>query len=472
MKNDLKELKRYVNLYKTVCGVIKEDDVLKIVKFYNLDLTDKEIRDAFLEEFEYVDGYYTVNRVLVNDDYLKSRNGLSIRLLTDEEFSNYSVSLSVILSLLGKIIDQDKVEKILSQEVVYGLFTNDINDNDLSSILDALEISKNDYKEICKVFDEYGYLVRYNCYYGRTMEEYDLDILLDTMIMRGKPKNNTIEEFLSLLDDSSRKDIFDFYDIDYNNLEELIMTIEGMIVPESSLLTREEYNAMVNSEFSYDISDASFLGGFVFNYMEDGVRKIVVPDEIKDVLDSINPDELDNDYELDDDDFKDEDLDELSVDDYIVGYISINGVIEIEHLRDLLDDRHDILLTCDDIVDIATSYNNVHEYKDKYLTVLYNDDIIDKLLEVKRLNDDYQTFTYDISKIEQEFVSAIREFVDDTFDDEDKIKYIYGYIYQTLKLGVYSNKTLDALVYEENLSKNEQKKINEFCKKYKKCFGR
>ena len=49
MKNNLSELKRYVNLYKTVCGVIREDDVSKIVKFYNLNLTDYEIKDAFLE---------------------------------------------------------------------------------------------------------------------------------------------------------------------------------------------------------------------------------------------------------------------------------------------------------------------------------------------------------------------------------------------------------------------------------------
>ena len=33
MEKDLKELKRYVILYKVVCGVIKEEDVLRIVKF-------------------------------------------------------------------------------------------------------------------------------------------------------------------------------------------------------------------------------------------------------------------------------------------------------------------------------------------------------------------------------------------------------------------------------------------------------
>ena len=128
-------------------------------------------------------------------------------------------------------------------------------------------------------------------------------------------------------------------------------------------------------------------------------------------------------------------------------------------------------MSCDEIVDIAMSYNNVHKYKGKYLTVLNNDDIIDKLIEVKSLNDDYQIFTYDINNQEQEFVSAIVDFVNDTFDDEDKIQYIYSYIYQTLKLGIYGNKTLDALVYEENLSKNEQKKIDEFCKKYKNMIA-
>ena len=290
------------------------------------------------------------------------------------------------------------------------------------------------------------------------MEEYDLDILLDTMIMREKPKNNTIEECLNLLDENSKRDIFDYYNIDYDNLEKLIMMISGIIVSEASFFTKEEYSAMVNSEFSYSISEDSFLGGFVYAYMEDGKRHIVVPLEIKQVLDSINPDELDS---------EDEDLDELTADDYIVGYISINGVIEIEYLKELLDDRHDIVMSCDEIVDIATSYNNVHKYKGKYLTVLNNDDIIDKLIEVKSLNDDYQIFTYDINNQEQEFVSAIVDFVNDTFDDEDKIQYIYSYIYQTLKLGIYGNKTLDALVYEENLSKNEQKKIDEFCKKYK-----
>ena len=34
MKKDLLKFKRYINMYKSICGVIKESDVLKIVKFY------------------------------------------------------------------------------------------------------------------------------------------------------------------------------------------------------------------------------------------------------------------------------------------------------------------------------------------------------------------------------------------------------------------------------------------------------
>ena len=57
-KNDIERFERYCDIYNTICGIINEDDIDKIIKFYNIKISDKDKKDILLKKFKLVNGYY------------------------------------------------------------------------------------------------------------------------------------------------------------------------------------------------------------------------------------------------------------------------------------------------------------------------------------------------------------------------------------------------------------------------------
>lgn len=108
--------------------------------------------------------------------------------------------------------DIDLDDKIISHEMMLKCFTTYLDEESINNILTDLDIDRETYDKITKIFDEYGYKMRYWAFYGRTLDEYENECIFNEMVMKDKPKNNTLLECLSLLSTDSRETIYDYYD--------------------------------------------------------------------------------------------------------------------------------------------------------------------------------------------------------------------------------------------------------------------
>lgn len=467
MKKDLLKFKRYINMYKSICGVIKESDVLKIVKFYNLKLTDKEIKDSCMEVLDYKNGYYYFSDELIDDEYLNKRDDLSIRLLSDAEINKYWLNLTMIPFKIGEVIDDLKLaDKLLNYELAYKWFSK--KDDISSPALEHFKLKMNKYNKIVEIFDNYREIIRYWDYYGRTEEEIETDNLYNEMALKEKPKDNTLDECLNMLDKDSLERIYEFYEFD--SLTELKNEIIEGFSDEVYELTKDEYNAYNGCDFSYVLSSYDYLSGFVFGYIDNGVRKIIVPKELKDMLKKVNYDKLESGFDYSDlnNIFKEivQGLEnDLSDTDLVMGYLTINGIISKEKLMKMIENNHDINLTYDDIDEIINDFY-VNTIEDKYYSLIGKFDALE-LLSIKSKSDDYKVLTKDMVNLENEFIDELKDFIDNNWNDCDTGKSIKSFIFESIKYGVFNIDTLKMLSDEVSLNKEEIKLIEDFINKYK-----
>ena len=389
------------------------------------------------------------------------RKEISIRLLTDNEIDDYFNNIKCLSNMLEEIVDSDIVSELISQHVTYKLFSGNIDNKVLKKLLKSFNINKKTYNKITDIFCVYGGFIRYWTLYGRTEKELVLDLLLNDMSLKTKPLNNTIEECINLLDDIGLYNICYYYGInDKKKLKKLIMDSF-----DDTILTKEIYSSMKNQEFTYVFSEDDFLGGFVFSYMEDGIRHIVVPNEIMEKLDLIDYDKLPNE---DIDDYLNDLKKFIKLDnvDYVMGYISMNGILEKSKLKSLIFKNHKVDISFGEIEEIVKS-NDVLIYDDKYYSVIVKKDEALKLLDDKKKIKDYNVITKEICDFERSFTYLLRDYVDNKFSARDDKNDITYFIWTNLKYGSYNGEVMNDFVSEHNLNKKEIKLIDNFIKKYK-----
>ena len=469
-KKDLKTLESYLEVYKLNCGFINEEDIRKIVDCYGFDVSDKDLKKILDKLFYYKDGYYTSEESIVNSDFIEVRGSLPIRLLSEDEIFDFSLKESNIVNSINDIVDNiDIADEIIYVESIFKAFTIVCDESEI--VMKKFEINRDQFDKIGKVFNDNLDTVRYCLYYGRTEDEYELELLLDEYVMEDKPQERTLRECINLLDDDCIKDIYDCYCVDSGNEDELIDSIVYSFEKIVLDFNKQLYDSLINEEFSYAISDDEFCSGFVFAYMEDDERKICVPLEIMEILKSVNREDLDDDSSLNNFGNLLESMldsgDEMVLDDYLMGYIFMNGVIEKELLRKILNDRHDIDISIEEMDDALKDYDIC--ILDEFYSIMdEDDDDIQKLLAFKKNSDDYKTITKDIRDIELKFFNDIEDFVNKNWsNNEDKGDGISAFIWHILKFGMYNKEMLDILSEEISLNKKELRLIDEFCKNYK-----
>ncbi len=96
----------------------------------------------------------------------------------------------------------------------------------------------------------------------------------------------------------------------------------------------------------------------------------------------------------------------------ILGYVTINGVIDINDLVNILNEHHSLGVTKEDILEIISNDENINIYKN-YLNVVENDkEIIKELLKSKKVKNEYKIID-DAEKILDEF--------DEKYDKLEKV---------------------------------------------------
>ena len=125
---ELEKFKQIISMYNIICGVIKEEDIKKIIEFHNIKVSEKEIKKVLSKELKYIDGYYTDETKLVNNEFINIRHNLPIRLINNEEFTSYGINMLNLEFSLKKIIKSDELaQKIISFEMMSKSFSEEID---------------------------------------------------------------------------------------------------------------------------------------------------------------------------------------------------------------------------------------------------------------------------------------------------------------------------------------------------------
>ena len=271
---EIEKLEHIIEIYKVICGVIKEEDIQKIIEFHNIKVTEKEIKKVMLKDYEYIDGYYTNDKNMVNKEYLSFRNNLPIRLISQEEFSIYGINMLKLESSLTNILDSNELaEQIMLFETAFKSFSEELDEESLKQLLDKFNITKDKYYEVRDLFDEEGHKIRYWMFYGRTFNEYEIDCLFNEIYLKEYPKNSSLKECLNLLEDDIKEMVYVHNQVDDKDEEKLIKKILKKFRLEPEFLTKEIYDALTNQEFSYYLLEEDYLSGFVFAYLDNGIKK-------------------------------------------------------------------------------------------------------------------------------------------------------------------------------------------------------
>ena len=464
---EIEKLEHIIEIYKVICGVIKEEDIQKIIEFHNIKVTEKEIKKVMLKDYEYIDGYYTNDKNMVNKEYLSFRNNLPIRLISQEEFSIYGINMLKLESSLTNILDSNELaEQIMLFETAFKSFSEELDEESLKQLLDKFNITKDKYYEVRDLFDEEGHKIRYWMFYGRTFNEYEIDCLFNEIYLKEYPKNSSLKECLNLLEDDIKEMVYVHNQVDDKDEEKLIKKILKKFRLEPEFLTKEIYDALTNQEFSYYLLEEDYLSGFVFAYLDNSIKKIIVPKEIQEELQLINREDLESEEEQElEEMFENFDY-ELTNQDYVMDYISMNGIIEKDKLKEIILKNHNIELSQEEIEEIIKNFH-VYTIEDKYYSLLDDKSDVIQLLSLKTNNDDYKVLTPDIHYLEQEFLDEIDFFVDDNWKDKQLQEIISSFIWFTCKFGIFNKESLESFKTEYNLSNKDLRIIEEFVKEYK-----
>ena len=470
--NELEKFEQLVSMYNVICGVIKEEDIQRIIEFHNIKLSKKEIEKVLSKSFKYVNGYYTEEEKLINDEFLHIRHNLPIRLINDVEFISYGINMLNLANSLTKILNSDELaQRIISFEMMSKSFSEELDQKSINELLDNFNITEDDYYNIKELFEEEGYKLRYWIFYGRTLNEYEIDCLFNEIVLKEKPKNNTLKECLNLLEDDIKEMIYSYYNInDKKDEKRIIKTIINTFKMQSVFFTKEMYDALINQEFSYYLSEDEYLYGFVFAYLDNEVKKIIVPKEIQEALKLIDREDLDSEEDLELDDMLEGFDYKLTSEDYVMDYLSMNGIIEKDKLKEIILKNHNTDISQEEIEEITKKYD-VCTIEDKYYTLIDEKKDALQLLSFKNINDDYKVLTPDIHYLEEEFSDEIDFFVIDNWKDENLQEVLSTFIWYTCKFGVFNKESLDIFKDEYNLNNKDLRKIDEFAKKYKNIIA-
>lgn len=468
---ELEKFEHIISRYIAICGVIKEEDINKIIEFHNINISEKEIKKVLSQFLKYVNGYYTEEEKLINEDFLHIRRNLPIRLINDVEFTSYGINMLNLATSLNKIIKSDELaQRIITLETISKTFTEKLAQESINELLNNFNITEEDYYNIKELFEEEGYKLRYWIFYGRTLNEYEIDCLFNEIYLKEKPNNNTLKECLNLLEDDIKEMIYAHNQIDDKNDQKLIETIKESFKLQSTFLTKEMYDAFTNQEFSYYLSEDEYLYGFVFAYLDNGIKKIIVPKEIQEALKLIDREDLDSEEDLElDDTFEEFDY-ELINEDYVMDYIAMNGIIANDKLKEIILKNHNIDLSQEEMEEITKKYG-VCTIEDKYYSLIDEKTEALQLLSFKSINDDYKALTPDIHYLEEEFSNEIDFFVAENWKDEKLQEVLSTFIWYTSKFGGFNKESLDIFKDEYNLNNKDLKKIDEFAKKYKNVIA-
>ena len=370
----------------------------------------------------------------------------------------YMMSILMLIEEICKIIKKPYKETlsiIISKILLKERSLDDILDDFVSE----LGLSKKDSSRLDDILIDYYDNLRYWENGGNTQDE----ILALNLVLKEKPKNSSIDECLKQLTDNAKEEFKDTYNIDdVSSLDEIIVDDfcnEGYLtidndddISELLELDGKEYNGN-------EIVTSFIINGYAYLYKDKDNFKVILPDEIKDVI---------NNFDLSDD-YGFNGLDDREI---INLYMLYNGIIEKKILQRLLQENHDLEYTIDEL-DTVIKTLDMYCIDNYYCVLEETDEVIDKFLLPSKKNFkkykmvDFDSY-YELDSLNT-LESELRSYINKLCKNEDTAREIGMYLITLINMNCYVPDILIPIFedYKIKASNTDYKNINNIINKSK-----
>ena len=375
-----------------------------------------------------------------------------------DDIVTYMMSILMLIEEVSKIIKKPYKETsslIISKVLLKERSLDDILDDFVSEV----GLSKKDSSRLDDILIDYYDNLRYWENGGNTQDE----ILALNLVLKEKPNNSSIKSCLKQLTDNAKEEFKDTYNIDdVSSLDEIIVDDfcnEGYLtidndddISELLELDGKEYNGN-------EIVTSFIINGYAYLYKDKDNFKVILSDEIKDVINNFD---LSDDYEFNG-------LDDREI---INLYMLYNGIIEKKILQRLLQENHDLEYTIDEL-DTVIKTLDMYCIDNYYCVLEETDEVIDKFLLPSKKNFkkykkvDFDSY-YELDSLNT-LESELRSYINKLCKNEDNAREIGMYLITLINMNCYVPDILIPIFedYKIKASNTDYKNINNIINKYK-----
>ena len=445
-------------------GLVEENFVFSDYGDFDNLVTKEEMLDEWKELIDIKEinsqRYFWLKSFPYSDEYANDIETRKYIKRNDRDYGLYMFSIIEFINSLSELINLSYKEtlsivlsKILSHQRTFIEIINDFND--------SFKLNKSNQSEIEDLIGDIYSDVRFWDNGGNTFDEERIDILL----LKDKPKNSTLSECLKKLTEEGLEELCDTYSLDNDiSLDEII--VESFT--EEASYYFDDYSelneliALDNKTYNGndDITDF-IINGYAYIYKEDGTVKVIIPDEIKDILNNIDLDYLDDDNIIY----------MPNEEDYVSAYMTYNGIISKKELQRLLKENHDFDISIKELDEIINDLEMV--IGDDYYSLFDSNDLLEELvLPNKSKFKKYKIIDIDdVSGLDalESLDIDIRRYLNSINIKNSKINEIEANISILINTNIYSEEGLKSLLEDMNinLTKNNFKELTSIINKYK-----
>ena len=417
-------------------GLVREDLIFDEYKDFDGLFTKeeflKEISNSVITKEIDNKNYFWISDIPYKDEYAININN---RIYIKREIKDYLNYMFIITKLIEEIsnilgFSYNETAPIVISKILLKERTVEEVIDDFS---DEFNLTKNNKEKLESIIeDEYDY-IRFFENGGNTTDEYKAEKLL----LEARPKKTSVKECLNKLSKEGLEQLRDTYYLDDEDItaDEIVKDFieEGMDcfddyeeIDDILSLDNEIYNGN-------DTITSLIINGYAYIYKDGDNIKVIIPDEIKDILYNMSLEE-DDDYE------------ELDDSEIVELYMYYNGVIEKEELRRLLKENHNLDYT---IKELDTVIKSLDLFSRKgYYSILGDDkedDMEQIVLSSKKNFKKYKVVdysSYDIVNMVDVFEDNLKEILSNLTTDEEEAEIISSFIISTIYMNCYLDDAL------------------------------
>lgn len=470
-KNKVDTAHAFVEFYLLVNGILKKEDIFKILEYYKISLTKKEMGELFkkinMKENDKYACFLNLPNKGILDAIVKEKNRTSLRLFSIKEIVTYMIIYYSNMSLIGNLlgVSADEVTNVYLQNVII----QDSVEEEINILKMYFKIKKSVEKDLTKLLSKIQNQIRYWIYNGRTYDEYKFEIVIEEEILPTIPKEDSLK---ACLEKCSKKSL-ETFNIVYatekkDELVDLIIKeLEDSIDGWSKSYADEILSLHKKAVTEYlDIDDV--FCGFIYFYKDGEETKYFIPKEIRDVIEKNydNLEEGDEDEQFNFDDiFQDM---PVGIGDLVIDYMNMNGVITRKKLQELLRNNHNVEISLKELDEIVKS-NDFYVKKDIYEITKFDDKTIKNMFKAKEMFGKYRVRENNNMLFAEDRMLCELEDLVKTSKTGDSVEEIIRPILFSVKFGAFSKESFSTFMEEiPSLKDSFKNKVYEIVKKYKK----